>query len=148
MQEILERLHWIEAPGAPQNFATHLAPATLAGVPIKRILFQMALGDRTVPNPTNTALVRAANMGANTALYRHDLARAAAADLPADPHGFYLAGIGPPQALAIGLAAQQQAALFLLSGTDAVPDVNALLVLVFGRPVFEVPAALPERLNF
>jgi len=51
--------------------------STLPGVPIKRVLFQFARGDQTVPNPANSAWIRAAYMREWVLLYRHDLARAA-----------------------------------------------------------------------
>jgi hypothetical protein len=39
---------------------------TLPGVPLKRVLFQYPTGDTVVPNPTETALVHAANMRETT----------------------------------------------------------------------------------
>lgn len=62
LQNLYEAVGWIYAPGDQLSYASHLRASTLPGVPIKRVLFQMAKGDQTVPNPTASALVRAANM--------------------------------------------------------------------------------------
>ena len=146
IQEVYERAEWIESQGAPSTYATHLKSATLPGVPIKQVLFQFAWGDQTVPNPSNTALVRAANMRESTVIYRHDYAREAAPALPVNPHP-YLALLGvSPSALAITLTTQQQAAGFLLSGGRIIP--NIFLFPPFTSEVFETPAFLPETLNF
>jgi hypothetical protein len=150
IHDVFERAEWIEAPGAPQTFAPHLKSATLPGVPIKRILFQFAWGDRLVVNPANSALVRAANMRESTSIYRHDRAREVVPALPADPHSHlaWASGIAGVPAVPIGIAAFQQAAGFVLSGGMQIPDANAVVRLVYGRDLFETPETLPERLNF
>ena len=146
IQEVYERAEWIEAQGAPSTYATHLKSATLPGVPIKQVLFQFAWGDETVPNPSNTALVRAANMRESTVIYRHDYAREAVPTLPVNPHP-YLALLGVSQTgLAVTLVTQQQAAGFLLSGGRIIP--NIFVFPLFKREVFETPVLLPETLNF
>ncbi|MFN0169611.1 MAG: alpha/beta hydrolase family protein [Bryobacteraceae bacterium] len=145
--EILDILDWLESPGAPYAFATHLRSSPLRGNPTKRVMFQFAIGDRTVPNPANTMLVRAANLREMTSAYRHDLARPLYRSLPENPHT-YLAGVlGDPPFPAIALAAQAQAALFLSGVEDVVPDVTNLLP-PSPAPLFEVPDFLTETLNF
>lgn len=142
IQEVMERLAWIEAPAAPVNYAPHFWVAPLNGVP-KRVLFQIARGDQWIPNPASSSLVRAAFSWETTSLYRHDLARAVQPILPADPHA-YLAFQLNPIAAPIGAATFQQAIGFLMSGVSAVPDVNPLLRPLFGVDLFESPSFLPE----
>lgn len=142
IQEVLERLAWIEAPAAPVNYAPHFWVAPLNGVP-KRVLFQIARGDQWIPNPASSSLVRAAFSWETTSLYRHDLARAVQPILPADPHAslaFQLSPVSAP----IGAATFTQAIGFLMSGVSAVPDVNPLLRPLFGVDLFESPSFLPE----
>lgn len=147
VQEALERLEWIESPGAASTYAPHLKSATLPGMPIKRVLFQIAWGDQTVPNPSNSLLIRAANMREQTSMFRNDWAREVKPDLPKNPHTFLTYLIDPSRA-PIGLAAFTQAALFLLSDSESVPNVNPLVRPIFGRDLFETPEFLPEETNF
>jgi len=146
-QTFLADLEWLEAPGAPASFAPHLKSATLPGVPIKRTLFQMARGDQTVPNPSNSLLIRSANMLEATSVYRHDLALQQVSNLPQNPH-IYLAGIGPLAATVIGFAAQGEAVQYLTGTGEEVPDVNPFVTLFFRTPVFERPKAYYEDLGF
>jgi hypothetical protein len=149
IQNFQDTAQWIEAPGMPGNYATHLTSATLPGVPLKRVLFQYAIGDATVPNPANVALVWHANARGMTSVYRHDVARRAAPTLGANPHA-YMAGIDPanPAGTAVALAAQRQAVEFFRSGAFAVPDVNNAVAQFFGnRPIFETPEFLADDLN-
>jgi hypothetical protein len=142
--EVLDRLEWIEAQGAPLSYAPLFYSATPAGSPLKQVLFQMAAGDRVVPNPSNSLLVRAANLQDRAVIYRHDLARQVAPELPDDPHGFLAFLIRDGAAQAIGLAAHAQVVGFVLSGGRQIPDVNAPLRAVFGRDLFVPAEALPE----
>jgi hypothetical protein len=147
LQEYLERAEWIMMPGDALGYAPHLMSSTLPGVPIKRVLFQFGIGDLTLPNPCQTNLVRAANLRDTTSVYRHDLALAAAPDLPKDPHTlFYYPGT--PAGEVIARAAQRQMAEFFASGGLRVPDVNHLVRPLFGKDLFGVPQFLPEELNY
>ena len=144
LQNFLERLEWLQASGDPVNYAPHLKSSTLPGVPIKSILWQFGRGDKTVPNPTQSALARAANMRESTWLYRNDLARAAVPEIPENPH-IYLLNVIDRTNLPVALTTQLQVAGFLASGGTAIPDPNnPLLRVIFGRDVFEVPQFLPE----
>ena len=40
---------------------------------VKDVIVQFAKGDKTVPNPTNTALLRAGNLSDRATYYRYDL---------------------------------------------------------------------------
>ncbi|MEP7363945.1 MAG: Ig-like domain-containing protein [Acidobacteriota bacterium] len=146
-QTFVADMEWVESPGAPASFAPHLKSATLPGVPVKRTLFQMARGDQTVPNPSNSLLIRAANMLEATSVYRHDLALAQVSSLPANPHA-YLAGIGPLAATVVGFAAQGEAVQYMTGTSEEVPDVNPFVALFFRNPIFERPKAYYEDLGF
>lgn len=153
LQDVVEWTNWIAAPGDLLNYAAHLRASTLPGVPIKRVLFQISRGDQNVPNPTNSALIRAARSPEWTVLYRHDLARAAFPELPAN--GGAMLNLGTSGAAgAVTLATQRQALDFFSSGRrcslldPCIPDVSAILVPVFGKNLFEIPRTLPEDLGF
>lgn len=147
LQEFVERMEWLEAPRAAMSYGPYLRSATLPGVGVRPILFQYAQGDIQVPNPTSTALIRAANMREFTSLYRADLARAVAPDIPRDVHA-YLVPLGPTSAQAVSAAALTQAFEFLVAARDAVPNVNPTLRALFGRDLFETPEVLPEVPGF
>ncbi|WP_321474154.1 Ig-like domain-containing protein [uncultured Paludibaculum sp.] len=147
LKDEFERLEWIEASGAPSTYAPHLKTAPLDGVPAKRVLFQFAIGDQTVPNPSNSLLVRCAGGQALTSIYRHDLARALRPGLPADPHA-YFAFLLDVNGAPISLAVLAQAVTFVQSGEDVVPDANYLVTPFFGVELFETPLVLPETTGF
>jgi hypothetical protein len=142
--EVLDRLSILEADAAPSSFAPFLKQATLYGNPIKRVLFQYALGDQFVPNPANGQLIRGAFEYDLVSLYRHDLARAAAPTRPENPHAYMaaFAQLDPPSLL-IALATLTQASEFLASGKREVPDVNGLVRFYFRQNLFETPLLLP-----
>ncbi len=141
IQEWLERLEWLQAPGDSLAFAPHLWSSTLPGVPMKRVFWSYGKGDETVPNPTQTALVRAANMRETTRFYRHDLAIAVTPALPANPHT-YLLNLAPPNTF-IALAAQAQMAGFFASDGLVIPDPQEVM-----KPLFEFPSFLTEDYNY
>jgi hypothetical protein len=142
--EALDRILMIESDAAPAAFGPFLKQATLYGNGIKRVMFQYALGDQTVPNAANGQLIRGAFEYDLVSVYRHDYAREVLQSLPANPH-VYLAAFAElrPETLMIGGTALYQAAQFLESGEYKVPDVNYLLRAVFGRDLFETPRLLP-----
>jgi hypothetical protein len=158
IQNLFEVFEWIDMPGDPIAYAPHLWSSTLPGMPLKPALWQIARGDMTVPNPASSSLIRAANMGEWTWMYRHDTARAVVPSLPVNPHSFlalFLSTDGDSiqlpglQGLAISMAAQQQIAAYFKSGATVIPDPNGLVKLLFGgRNIFEVPDQLPENLGF
>ena len=157
IQTAFDLAEWLGMPGDPLTFAPHLQRAPLAGAAARPVLFQFARADRTMPNPTSSALIKAAGLQSSTWLYRHDLARAKAPDLPLDPHPFLVLFVslngstvqlpGAP-GLAISLDAQQQVASFFNSDGATIPDPNVLSRLLLGIRVFEMPASLPEDLGY
>jgi hypothetical protein len=157
IQSAFENLDWLGMLGDPFAFAPHISLSPLAGQVARPAMVQFALGDMTVPNPMNSALVRAAGLQANTWEYRHDLARAQQPDLPVDPHPFLelfvsLGGstIQLPgfDGLVISLDAQGQLAGFFQADGASVPDPNNLSLTFYGVKLFQVPSVLPETLNF
>jgi hypothetical protein len=142
--EFLDRVLMLESDAAPASFGPFLKQATLYGNGIKRVLFQYAVGDQTVPNASNGQLIRGAFEYDLVSVYRHDYAREVLPSLPANPHT-YLAAFAElrPETLMVGGTALYQAAQFLESGEYKVPDVNYLLRPVFGRDLFETPRLLP-----
>lgn len=141
IQEWLERLEWMQAPGDPSSYAPHLWSSTLPDVPMKRVFFSFGIGDRSVPNPQQTALVRGANLRKTTRVYRHDLARQANPALPENPHT-YLLNLAPPATL-IAIAAQLQMAGFFASDGLLIPEVSDAM-----KPFFEAPDFLTEDFNY
>lgn len=144
-QNALEMLEWIQAEGDPASFAVHLKPTPLPGVAEKRILWQFAWGDRTVPNPSQSALIRYANMKDSTWVYRNDKARAAAPTLPLDPHTYLTDFTGI--SLVIARATQSQMSGFLSTDGVSVRNPNNGLTALL-RDIFEQPETLPEELNY
>jgi hypothetical protein len=105
------------------------------------LLLQFAKGDLTLPNPTNTAILRAGDLADRATFYRHDLLFAANPTAPRDPHNFLTSAAAALQP--IGLAALRQMAVFFAShgATTVDPDGDG--------PLFEtpIPLPLPETLN-
>ena len=157
IQNFFETVEWLGMSGDPIAFAPHLKTSPLSGLSARLVLIQFARGDRTVPNPSNSTLVSAAGLQSSTWLYRHDLARALAPDLPVNPHPYLvlfvsldggtitLPGIA---GLAVSLDAQQQIAGFVAADGAVIPDPNGFSALLFGTKVFEIPATLPADLGF
>jgi hypothetical protein len=157
IQQDFETIEWLAMPGDPIAFAPHLQVSPLAGMTARPVLVQFARADMTMPNPANSALIRAGNLLGSTWEYRHDLARAATPDLPADPHPFLVlfvslsgSGITLPgfDGLAISLDAQGQLAQFYAADGKTIPDPNVLSTLLYGFKVFQRPSVLPEDLGY
>jgi len=146
IQEWRDRHNWIEMRCDPVAYAPHYVASTLPGVRIRPVLFQVAKGDLSLPNPASSNLIRAARLEHMLSLYRHDLAREKIPALPENPHG-YLTNRATPESTAIALAAQEQAAGFFRSPGWKPPDVNHLVRPIFGRDLFETPDQLPETIR-
>ena len=148
---------WIDQPGDPVPFAQHLRKEPLPGVAAKSIIISFAKGDPAVPNPTETALVRAGDLADRVTYFRNDLfdlidpATAQGGATGFYPHIFMVDFEEGPDgpATQVALGAQEQAGEFFASdGTLAVnPEVLNPLI---PSGLFEVPIAgpLPEDLNF
>ncbi len=133
IQAFLDRAEWLSQPANPVAFAPYLKQAPLPGVSVKAVLYQWAVGDRTVPNPTTAALLRAGVLQPVSSLYRHD--PAGVSERFKNPHGF-LVWTAFPEVYAIGRAAQEQVARFFVSGGRQIEPV---------LPQFEIGAAPPPN---
>jgi fermentation-respiration switch protein FrsA (DUF1100 family) len=131
IQAYFDRAEWLGQPANPVAFAPYLKQAPLPGGSVKAVLYQWAVGDRTVPNPTTAALLRAGVLQPVSSLYRHD--PAGVSERFKNPHGF-LVWTAFPEVYAIGRAAQEQVARFFVSGGRQIESV---------LPQFEIGAAPP-----
>ncbi len=148
LQHFFELLEWLQVAGDPAAYAPHLKSSTLPDVPIKPVLWQVAKGDRTVPNPASTHLIRAANTRESTLFYRHDLARQVVPELDNNPHA-YLVDITSPASVLVALRTQQQIADFFKSDGATLPSPeDPFIRLLFRRDLYEVPGFLTESLNY
>jgi hypothetical protein len=130
IQQAGARDNWIERSGSPEAFA----PLLLSNG--KKVMYQFAFGDQTVPNPTSATLMRAGGLQHVTTYYRNDLTPTK----DCNPHAFLL----DPRITGRQLA-QMQVAAFLASRGATMSDPDGPL------PVFETPIADPsqlEHLNF
>jgi hypothetical protein len=144
LQEVLDNQEWVSLSGDPLGYVSHLRKDPLPGVPAKSVVFQFAKGDQTVPNPTNTALLRAGDLADRATLYRNDLAFAEDAGVPKNPHPFMTNIFNPdPLVVEIALGAQDQIGTFFASDGQ---------VIIHPEPArfFEVPikGPLPEDLKW
>ncbi|MCP9487113.1 MAG: Ig-like domain-containing protein [Gaiellaceae bacterium MAG52_C11] len=142
IQRVIEWTEWTSQSGNPVAYAPHLIEQPLAGVPAKAVILQFARGDKTVPNPTTSAIIRAGGLESRTTLFRNDLARAVIPTLPSNPHTF-LTGIGGP-GTTIALQAQAQIATFFASGGAVTIDPDGAGTF-FETPMVGPP---PEDLAF
>jgi hypothetical protein len=140
IQEAVENTKWVGRFGDPVAYAPHIRKAPLPGVSAKAVIYQVAKGDQSAPNPNATAILRAGDLADRTTFYRHDLAYEEMPALPKNPHGF-MVSTNVTAFRSISLAAQEQIALFFATGEVSHPDPSRF---------FEVPIELPlpEDLNF
>jgi dienelactone hydrolase len=150
LQEFIDRSAWAAQVGDPVSYAPHVRKSPLPGVRAKSVIIQFGKGDQIVPNPTQTALVRAGGLADRTTFFRTDLFYAtqprplpASIAPPLYPHTF-LNTFSPAGAAAVSLEAQAQIATFFASGGQLTIDPDG------AGPLFETPIALPlpEGLNF
>lgn len=155
VQAGFESADWLQMLGDPLSFASHLKLDPLPGVTPKPVLFLFAKGDVEIPNPMNSALIRAAGIEETSWFLQFDLALDTAGDAgytkPFDPHRLlsYPGIFSYPNQRSIALAEQQQVATFLGSDGKKDSDPNPLLTAPFeGVHLFVKPGSLPEQLNY
>ncbi len=144
IQKNIDNGEWTGQARIPTAYAAHLRRAPLAGVPAKSVLFHVAKGDQTVPNPQSTSTIRAAALADRTLYYRHDLTFAEDPTVPRNPHAFLTASNHSNDLIrAIARGGQSQVATFFAS--DGKTIIHPEL-----RRFFEVPiqGPLPEDLNY
>ena len=88
IQELIDRMRWVQQAASPPAYAPHLQRSPLPGVPAKSVLYQFPKGDQSIANPWETATIRAGHLADRATFYRHDLAFAEDPTMPPDPHGF------------------------------------------------------------
>jgi hypothetical protein len=158
IQQVLENIEWVFQPANSVAYASFIRRHPLNGVPAKPVIIQFAYGDRLVPNPSTTTLLRAGDLADRATFFRTDL-RFAVDPMPfADqnlyPHGFMSAIqiTNPDPAVKqavkdIALQAQQQiASFFAIDGPNHLLDPfnGAQIMDPDGAdPFFEVPVVLP-----
>jgi len=142
IQENLDRSEWAQQSANPAALAPYVRAEPLPGHPAKAVIVQFAKGDRTVPNPTTTAILRAGDLADRATYFRNDIAGPGGTPLYPNPHTF-LTGIGNPATAPAAIAAQTQMALFLATGGAVTIDPDG------PGPLFETPISepLPEGLN-
>jgi hypothetical protein len=153
IQQVLENVEWVNQASDPTAYFPYLRRNPLNGVPAKSLIIQFANGDRLVPNPMTTAMLRAGDLADRATFVRTNLVLPINPPSPGNlyPHTFMENGItsSDPTVKAIALKAQHQIASFFASdGTQVIdPDDVAPLLAV---PIFEVPIIppLPETTNY
>ncbi|MDQ2775150.1 MAG: Ig-like domain-containing protein [Acidobacteriota bacterium] len=169
-QAAFEAADWIGMVGDPLAFAPHLTTSPLTGVPAKNVLFQFGLGDLEVPNPTESAVVRAANAQSSTSFFRFDVAASKQKKLlrvydpavspeppffPILPHRVLsnptIFTGGNEAERSVALAEQQQTADYFSSNGTRISDPDIYLTLPFSAKdnlFINGPAVLPDELNY
>ena len=142
IQNLEDVSNWIGQSGDSVSWAAFIRKSPLDGAVARSVIIQFARGDKTVPNPATSALVRSGDLADRTTLFRNDLAFAANPAFPKNPHTFLTNLIGAPGAVAVG--AQTQIAVFFASNGTLIIDPDG------AGPLFEVPinGPLPEDLAF
>jgi len=144
IQRFMDNSEWAGHVGNPVSYAPHLRKDPLWGVPAKTLIFQNAKGDQTVPNPTNTAIIRAGDLADRWTFYRNDIAFGLDMATPKNPHTFLTNVFSTGLAPTVALGAQAQIATFFASDGATVIDPDG------AGPLFEVPIVppLPEVTNY
>ena len=144
IQTVIDTVNWLQQAGDPVAWAPFVREHPLPGHPVKSVIIQFARGDKTVPNPTATALIRSGQLTDRTSFFRNDLAFAANPAFPKNPHTFLTNIAGAPAVAAVAIGAQTQIGVFFASGGALTIDPDG------PGPLFEVPiaGALPEDLGF
>jgi hypothetical protein len=144
IQTVEDTSRWLGQQGDPVAWAPFINESPLPGDLAKRVIIQFARGDKTVPNPTATALIRSGDLQNRATFFRNDLAFALGVGFGSNPHTFLTNIGGTPPVAAAAVGAQTQIAVFLASDGALTIDPDG------PGPLFEVPiaGALPEDLGF
>jgi hypothetical protein len=141
---------WLGQSGDPVPWAAFIRKSPLPGEAAKRVIIQFARGDKTVPNPTATALIRSGDLADRATFFRNDIANLVGLGF-SNPHTF-LTNLSTTNPVAV--EAQLQLAVFLSSDGTLTLDPDsfgpALGVPPTVPSLFETPIAgpLPEDLGF
>ena len=132
IQTVIDNTEWAQQAANPAAYARFVT---------RPVIIQFARGDKTVPNPTASAILRAGGLASSATLFRNDLAFAANPLVAKNPHTF-LTNVSGPGATFAFQAQQQIATFFATDGAVTIdPDGAA--------PFFETPTSMvPEDLAF
>jgi hypothetical protein len=144
IQTVEDTSRWLTQAGDPVAWAPFIRKSPLPGDPAKSVIIQFARGDKTVPNPTATALIRAGDFKDVATFFRNDLAFALGVGFGKNPHTFLTNVGGTPAVALAAIEGQSQIGAFFASGGALIIDPDG------PGPLFEVPiaGALPEDLGF
>jgi hypothetical protein len=141
IQTLFENVEWVNQQGEAGAFAAHVRKIPLPGVGAKPIIIQFAKTDQNIPNPRESAFVRAGDFADVTTYLRNDLLFADNPNVQKNPHTFLLR-IGVPADAPQAAAAQNQVGAFFASGGT---------IIIHPEPAqyWEVPIqVLPEDLFY
>jgi hypothetical protein len=144
IQAFVDTSNWLGQAGDSVSWAPYIRKSPLEGQAAKGVIVQFARGDKTVPNPTTTALIRSGDLADRTTLFRNDIAFALGVGFGKNPHAFLTSLSGTLPVAQTAVAAQNQIALFFASDGATTVDPDG------PGPLFETPIAipLPEDLAF
>lgn len=128
LQELFASTNWYDRSGSPESFAPLLRLRKPADQPDKKLLFQSAYGDATVPNVTAGTMYRSGDLFDLVTYFRHD--KSAPGLQQSNPHGWLADPTIDPVARTAG---EQQLGIWLASGGTQPVNTNPLLL--------ETPAA-------
>src|SRR5215471_15927520 len=74
IQTVEDNSRWLGQAGDPVAWAPFIDKSPLPADAIKPVIIQFARGDKTVPNPTATALIRSGDLKDRATFYRNDIA--------------------------------------------------------------------------
>lgn len=149
LQDYLARVEWLGRRGDPVAYARYLRTVPLPGRSPVPVLVQLTTGDRVVPNPTTSTFVRAGQLEDATVLVRHDRVPRGNPGRRVEPHGFLLQAGEAGLIGAIGRAAQEQVARFLVSALGESASLWTPPLFAGSEPLFEVPVErLPDVVGF
>lgn len=114
-QEVREWKKWCGMAGDPAGYARALRLSPPANTPARPFIYQVAIGDQTITNPTQLTVLRAGDLADSTSVYRHDLEFAAKPTAAKDPHQ-NLIRVDAPADADTAKALQEQIAEFFTSG--------------------------------
>jgi len=144
IQTVEDTSRWLGQQGDPVAWAPFIDATPLPGDLAKPVIIQFARGDKTVPNPTATALIRSGDLKDRATFFRNDLAFALGVGFGKNPHTWLTNIGGTPPVAAVAIGGQTQIAVFFTTGGALTIDPDG------PGPLFEVPiaGALPEDLGF
>lgn len=145
IQTVEDTSRWLSQAGDPVAWAPFIRKNPLPGDLAKSVIIQFARGDKTVPNPTATALIRSGDLTDRATFYRNDIAFPLGLGLN-NPHTF-LTSLPKP----IAIEPQIQIGVFFATDGALTIDPDSVGLLPASvPPLFETPIAgpLPEDLGF